>query len=389
MSSRLASTASWTRTTLAALVTLAALASLAHRTADALPLYATRTGLACRSCHFDPNGGGPRNDFGFQFEKNRHDIAPDDSSKWSDLQLTNKVGDILYFGTNLREQYTYVREMGAGGAAVSTSFPMQGALYVTFSPHQQLVINYNRDLRETRDAWLMIKQLPLNSYLRAGQIRIPFGLRNDDHTGAMRAGFREASVGSFGTSGFLPFDPREVEGGLEVGLTPLSSSTLSAIAAISNGGPAFANKAQALTGKVFIDQDKWHAGVSAYDNWQSTTGRRDTRYSVYGTLQLGPNAALLSEAGTGKTDDGVGGTEKPRGFWVEGDYRLDRMCLLRAKYDYIDQDRDVEGRASERYVLETDLTLVPFMDVKLSARRVVPEDAADENQFLVQWHAYY
>jgi dihydropteroate synthase len=44
---------------------------------------------------------------------------------------------------------------------------------------------------------------------------------------------------------------------------------------------------------------------------------------------------------------------------------------------------------SERYTAETDLTLVPFMDVKLSLRRIVPEDAPDENQVLVQWHAYY
>jgi hypothetical protein len=356
--------------------------------AEALPLYATRTGLACRACHFDPNGGGGRNEIGFQFEKNRHDLMPD-VGKWADLALTNRVGDVLYFGTNLREQYTYVRQMGAGGTGVSTTFPMQGALLVTFSPHQQLVVSYNRDLRETRDAWLMLKDLPLSGYLRAGQIRVPFGLRMDDHTGAMRAGFRESIAGSFGTSGFLPFDPRNVEGGLEVGLTPLASSSLSAIAAISNGGPAFANKAQALTGKVYMNEANWHAGVSAYDNWQSTSGRRDTRYSAYGTLRVGEDVAFLGEIGTGRTELASGGVERPRGFFVEGDYRVNRMCLLRAKYDYIDLNHDVEGMASERYVAETDLTIVPFMDVKLSFRRVVPEDSADENQFLVQWHAYY
>ena len=44
--------------------------------ANALPLYATRQGFACSTCHFDPQGGGPRNDFGFQFEKNRHALTP-------------------------------------------------------------------------------------------------------------------------------------------------------------------------------------------------------------------------------------------------------------------------------------------------------------------------
>ena len=94
----------------------------------------------------------------------------------------------------------------------------------------------------------MIHDLPMGLYLKAGQFRVPFGLRIDDHTGAMRAGFRDASVGSFGTSGFLPYDPRDVEGGLEVGFTPAIGFLASA--AITNGGPAFANDAQALTGKV-------------------------------------------------------------------------------------------------------------------------------------------
>ena len=37
------------------------------RSAFPLPGYAARTGLDCRSCHFDPNGGGPRNGVGFLF----------------------------------------------------------------------------------------------------------------------------------------------------------------------------------------------------------------------------------------------------------------------------------------------------------------------------------
>ena len=32
--------------------------------ADRAALYAARTGLMCQSCHFDPNGGGPRNFYG-------------------------------------------------------------------------------------------------------------------------------------------------------------------------------------------------------------------------------------------------------------------------------------------------------------------------------------
>lgn len=356
--------------------------------AHALPLYATRQGLACRACHFDPNGGGPRNDLGFQYEKNRHELLPD-VGKWADLAIGNKVGDALYFGTNLRHQYTYVRQVGSGQTGVSTFFPMQGALYVTFSPHQSLVATYNRDLRQSRDAWLMLKDLPVGLYVKAGQFRVPFGLRQDDHTSAVRAGFRESLAGSFGTSGLLPYDPRDVEGGLEVGVTPLASSSLSATAAITNGGQAFENKAQAMTGKVFVNESLFQAGVSAYDNWRSTTHARDTRYSAYAGVRVGERVVLLGEAGLGKSTDPTGADARPRGFFAEADYRVNRAVLVRGKYDFIDLDKDVAGMASERYTAETDVTLAPFVDVKLSLRRIVPEDAPDENQVLVQWHAYY
>src|SRR5690349_5468359 len=118
-----------------ALLPMLLLGVLLAGNANALPLYATRQGLACSTCHFDPQGGGPRNDFGFQYEKNRHSLTPEDStSKWADLILANKLGDALYFGTNMRQQYTYVKEEGSSDPAVSTLFPMQGALYATFAP---------------------------------------------------------------------------------------------------------------------------------------------------------------------------------------------------------------------------------------------------------------
>ena len=68
---------------------------------------------------------------------------------------------------------------------------------------------------------------------------------------------------------------------------------------------------------------------------------------------------------------------------------MSRTVLVRAKYDYVDLDQDTAGRAQERYTVESDLTFLPFVDMKLSLRRVVPEDAADQNQALVQWHFYY
>src|SRR5688572_25334228 len=308
------------------LVVLALVASTGPgfpRPAAALPLYSTRQGLPCVACHFDPQGGGARRELGFLYEKNRHDLAPEE--RWADIQISNKIGDALYFGTNLRQQYAFVDPVGSSDNSVSTFFPMQGAFYAVFAPLPQLTAQYNRDLRQARDAWVMVHDLPAGVWLRAGQFRVPFGLRMDDHTGAMRAGFRQAAVGSFGTSGFLPYDPREVEGGVEVGLTPTFGFLASA--AITNGGAAFVNHAQALSGKVAYFGSRFLGGISGYHNYASSTGRSESRGSLYGGLTVLPDLQLLAEAGLGRGDDGAGTLTDPRGLYLEADYRIGRAWL--------------------------------------------------------------
>ena len=355
--------------------------------ASALPLYSTRQSLPCKACHFDPQGGGARREFGFLYERNRHDLTPEE--RWADIGLSNKVGDALFFGTNLRQQYTYARQLGTGETGVSTFFPMQGAFYAVFAPFSQVTAQYNRDLRASRDAWVMVHDLPGGLWVKAGQFRVPFGLRTDDHTGGMRAGFRDALTGSFGTSGFLPYDPRGVEGGIEVGATPFSFTNATISASLTNGGEAFAQEAQAVTAKVALNQGMYMGGFSGYHNYRSNSGARDWRASYYGGLAPLPELTLLGEVGLGESEDGGGAIRRTRGIFAEADYRLNRAVLLRAKYDYIDLDYRTAGLAQERFTVETDLTFVPFVDMKVSYRRVVPEDDADENQGLIQWHFYY
>lgn len=378
---------SWSAVPGVAFVLAAVGSSLPAPPAAALPLYAARQGLPCVACHFDPQGGGARRELGFIYQKNRHDLAPEE--RWSDILLSNKIGDALYLGTNLRQQYTYVAEAGSGETAVSTFFPMQGAFYVVFAPLPQLTAQYNRDLRAARDAWVMVHDLPAGLYVRAGQFRVPFGMRTDDHTGATRAGFRDAVAGSFGTSGLLPWDPRTVEGGVEVGVAPLSALNLTLSAALTNGGEPFAQEAQAVTAKLALVEGNYVGGLSGYHNRHSTTGNRTWRASYYGGYGALPGLTFLGEGGLGENEDAAGVIQRTRGFFVEADWRVSRTVLLRGKYDYVDLEVDQAGNAQERFTAESDLTFLPFVDLKLSYRRVVPEDAPDEHQALLQWHFYY
>ena len=79
------------RWTCAALI-VASVAGVVVKPGSTLPLYAAQTGLECRACHFDPNGGGPRNDMGFLYARQRHELTPDPNPRWGDVAASNRVG---------------------------------------------------------------------------------------------------------------------------------------------------------------------------------------------------------------------------------------------------------------------------------------------------------
>src|SRR5262245_14230413 len=200
-------------------------ALLAPRGAETVPPYAGRHGLACGACAFDPNGGGPRNEFGFTFAKNRHSQEPEPEGMWKDLNLTNRVGEAMpvYFGVNQRFMLLTNTTVNSDSLDRFGFFNMESAIHIAFQPHPRLTLVYTDDwfasaanaaaqAPRQREAYGMIGGLPVDGYLRAGRFRVPFGLRMDDHTVATRASF-ESSAGT----AFLPYDPRLPDMGLEVG----------------------------------------------------------------------------------------------------------------------------------------------------------------------------
>ena len=123
-------------------------ASLWTRGGQTVPLYAARTGLMCGSCHFDPNGGGPRKEFGFAFERNRHRLEPEDStSQWHDLGVVNRLGENvpIYIGVNQRFMLLADDTKLVKGLDRIGFFSMENAFHLTFQPHSKLTLVYTRD----------------------------------------------------------------------------------------------------------------------------------------------------------------------------------------------------------------------------------------------------
>ena len=401
------------------LLVAASLAPLWLERAETVPLYAARTGNQCQTCHFDPNGGGPRNDFGFNFARNRHSLDQEpEGSPWRDLTLTNRVGENmpLYIGTNQRFM-VFTNDAGdPKGVDRFGFFNMENAISLTFKPHEKLTLVYVHDsfasqpnaTDQTRDAFGMLSGGPWSTYLKAGRFRNPFGLRLDDHTVATRNAFLDFAGGET----FLPYDPRYPDMGVEIGTL---QTNWFGRASFTNGSEDIfqGGHAQTSAAKIGYNNAAFQSGVSFYDAFNRVTFapiKRGTRWGYYGLTHRGP-FALLGEVAAG-TDE----AQPPPGFasgakrnslawYAELDYAPVRYVNVRGRYDYLVHDHSTDDAVREanthsRYALEAEWVPVPFCEIRGAVRRIDHKDddgysaivgqaIKDETQAFLQFHFSY
>ncbi|MEO5618343.1 MAG: hypothetical protein ABIS67_11265 [Candidatus Eisenbacteria bacterium] len=397
------------------LVSLATLVTA--RRGQSVPLYAARTGLMCQNCHFDPNGGGTRNEFGFAFAKNRHAVEPEgEGSPWKDLALTNRVGDNfpLYVGINHR--FMAIANTTAQSDSLDRAgfYNMENALHLTFQPHPRLTLVYTRDGFDggssSKEAFGMIGGFPVGGYLKAGRFRTPFGVRFDDHTVATRNGFLDFfapttfSVGYQDSvkSEFLPYDPRRSDMGLEYGV---DWNGAFARASRTNGDshPLFGSGnlyASTTTLKLGYNRPGYQGAISIYDEFRRfepsaspTERKRATRWAYSGLVGHGP-VALLGEVSAG-TDETVpvilGHASGPKtnslAWWAEVDYAPVRQANVRLRYDRMNLDRGAmdpyirEINQHSRMALEAEWVPVPFAELRWTLRKIDHDGDNFRNDF--------
>ena len=411
------------------LIVAASIAPLLFLTSpgEGTPLYAARQGLACANCHFDPNGGGPRNAFGFAFAKNRHSTEAETQGMFKDLDLTNKISEQLpvYFGVNHRLMALFDDNgLPPTGLDRSGFVNMESQLHLTFQPHPRLTLVYTHDgfgseaaggPRQTREAWGMIG-LGNDHYLRAGLFRVPFGLRMDDHTVATRNAFIEFQPQP--KSSALPYDPRVADQGVEVGGSHGDWQARVAYtdgASFILGGPPRIH-AQALSGKLIYHEQDYEVGVSGYDDWVPPLGTstpaapsrvRASRWGSYAMTHRG-QVSLIGEviAGTDQFATSPAGPPRSKtnrlGWFVEGDYQANRACNFRLRFDRLEGNRVGDTATREqssfnRYALEGEVVPVPFTEIRWTLRLIDPVadktlanvDRETEKQGYIQFHFSY
>jgi hypothetical protein len=389
----------------ASLLVLLALAALLPSSARAVPQYAARTGLMCGSCHFDPNGGGPRNEFGHAFAAHRHSLTPDTSGPWSDLSLTNRVSDTfpLYVSLNQRFMLLTNRHTDVADAERLGFYNMENSLQFAFQPHARLTVVMAFDAFAagatsqvvSKEAFALLRGLPLDGYLKAGRFRVPYGLRLDDHTVATRNGYGDLT----GIARFLPYDPRQVDMGVELGAE--RGSFFGRVAFTNGTASVFGADpyAEAKALKLGYNGPHYQGGFSLYDDVRklgSDVRGRSTRWGYYGLSHAGP-VAVIGEIGAGTDENAVTDQRVNLLAWfAEADYAPARSVNLRVRLDHLETDRSsdpfiAEINTSQRYAIEGEWVPVPFAELRWTYRYIDPKSdlIADERQSYLQLHLSY
>jgi hypothetical protein len=329
--------------------------------AGALPLYASREAGKCAGCHFDPNGGGMRKDHGFMYAKNRHSKS-EEEDRWGMASLDPQLNNWIRLGLDMRTMYVASHVNGGPTLATSTFFPMQGNLRVAITPHDKLSIVGSHGLvvdapgfptpYVARELYGLIHDLPHHSFVQIGRFRLPFGLRQDDHTSFVR------------TIDFLSYDSQKEDAGLSVGSVGKNGWFEFSF---TNGTTPFEERAQTLAGKVAWALPQIQGAVSGFHRYDETLFTKHDRWSLYLTKTFGGTLSFLGEY-AGGTDKAPAGATNSRAAFAEVDYRLARGINLRGKFDYFDPNQDGLREISRRALVDLDLTPVPFTEFKLSYR---------------------
>jgi len=344
--------------------------------ARALPLYASREGTKCASCHFDPNGGGMRNEFGFSYDKNRHSM--EEETKFGSLDVDPQLNQWIRFGADVRLMYLGVDVDNSSELDSYSFFPMQGNLRVALTPQEHLTVVASHGLYlderpspeldyTGRELYALVHGLPHDLFLQVGRFRVPFGLRQDDHTSFVRS------------PEFLPYDSQKEDAGIAFG--SVGKNGWFEFSYTNGGAPSTTGQAETIAGKVAWAFPLVQGGISGY----SDMGVFDQdRWSVYLTKTF-RSLTLLGEY-AGGTDEFAFRRINSMAAFAEADYRVSRGLNLRAKFDYLDSDREITN-LSRRYLVDLDIEPMPFTQVKLSYRHYHPGTqlpTPDKDEYLAQ-----
>ena len=308
--------------------------------AEARPEFATELNKECSFCHLDPAGGGPRNRTGEIFEENYFEFPEDfdlaaatEDAKAVIKQLTTSLDFQTAFikTTDVDEEQNAIASCNSCHSSVDRFLLMQAEVTFNAQASEHIRLTLSNNAGTTMNAFATVDAIPKHLYVKVGQFRLPFAIKQKDHNILVREGY---GLGS---------NKRDV--GVELGGTTgkvfYHAALFNADNTIAKGG----------LGTLGAQLGPVRAGISGIlekpgEDWERLIGAFLTAsyadLSIEGEFNFGSSGAAASFA----PDD-----IDSKGYYVGAKYRVLPQLTVAGRYGLFDPDRTVKGDASQRVTL--------------------------------------
>ena len=309
--------------------------------AEARPEFATELEKECSFCHLDPAGGGPRNRIGEIFEENYFEFPEDfdmeavtEEAKEVVKQLTTSLDFQTAFikTTHVDEDQNAIANCNSCHSSVDRFLLMQAEVTFNAQASEHIRLTLSNNVGTTMNAFATVDAIPKHLYVKVGQFRLPFAIKQKDHNILVREGY---GLGS---------NKRDVgvELGGSAGKVFYNAAFFNAANATAKGG----------LGTLGTQLGPVRAGISGIfekpgEDWERLIGAFLTAsyagLSVEGEFNFGSGVANSGEIASFGSDD-----IDSKGYYIGAKYRVLPQLTIAGRYGLFDPDRTVKGDASQR-----------------------------------------
>lgn len=362
------------------------LLAIATNAATALPRFALLTGTRCSACHFNPTGGGIRNELGFMAMNTVGMMQPDSLGLSALSSESNTFWEGLFaVGFDARLQ---VAKTGRPPSEKRKVIPMQLAPAAALMPTDWLTLFGSYNVGKTRypgqtnfDVAALIQPSITAPSLKIGHIQPSVGMRHDDHTMFAR---REVAMNA------VPLlAPNYNEWGAEITYEGLRWLTLNAGAYsptnLSQSEPTVDASEPSYLWRVQVWPQFFDEGINAqiggswYGNgeFQMATG--------FGGFGIADRATFFAEGTYSRNATG----RQIRNWMVQSTFQLRDWLALEWRYEWAQTEDPVQGLFHAN-ALVAGLQVFPFPMLELRPEyRYFENDDYRMGQWAVQLHLFY
>jgi hypothetical protein len=163
--------------------------------ASAEPYMAVRTGFKCSQCHLNQSGGAGRTEYGsaytqYKLVMEQTQAMVRNTRSGGITSFDPKLNDAVTIGTNFRTEQS-MKQKNGGAAADREHSIAEANLYMNVELVKNFLSFYVDQtvapITTNREMWMMVRSLPMNSYVKVGRTLLPYGFRLMDDNAFVRA----------------------------------------------------------------------------------------------------------------------------------------------------------------------------------------------------------